>query len=73
MSSSAPIVIARVGDVERRERPTFTKSTTAPSRNPRARGHAIDEVADRAAEHQRERDHRQPVLGAPHRAARART
>ena len=68
-SRTAPIVIARVGDVERRERADAARSRRrARGGSPATRNDAVDEVAERAAEHQRERDERPRVVGPAHRA-----
>ena len=48
-------------------RPTWTKSTTAPFRNPGVRNSAVDQVAERTAEHQRQPDHHERVTGPAHR------
>ena len=64
----APIVIAESATLNVGKSPTWTKSTTAPFRNPGVRNRRSIRLPTRAAEHQREPDHHQRVAGAAHRA-----
>ena len=64
----APIVIAESATLNVGNRPTCTKSTTAPFEEARRPEDPVHEVADGAAEHQREPDDHHRVTGPAHRA-----
>ena len=64
----APTVIAESATLNDGNEPTLTKSTTWPREHTRRAEDPVAEVAERAAEHERQRDDRPPVGGPAQRA-----
>ena len=60
----APTVTHESATLNTGHHPTATKSTTWPRRNPGRAQEPIREIAERAAEHERERDHEHAIRGA---------